>query len=112
MLKARFSAIFLAGCILFAGLPAFGWAETGHKITAYIAWQHMTPEARDRVIKVLLAGPEDSDIPTFFVGYGSRSQESRRREYFMVISTWPDIIRDKKLNTRFTKYANSNWHYA
>jgi hypothetical protein len=93
-------------------LPTFAWDETGHKITAYIAWQRMTPEAKDRVIKTLLAAPEDSDIGTFFVGYGSRTADARRREYFMTIATWPDIIRDKNFNTRFTKYANSNWHYT
>src|SRR5213595_4132549 len=112
MLKARFSAVLLVVFMLLGSLPAFAWDETGHKITAYIAWQRMTPEARDRVIKTLLSAPEDSDIGTFFVGYGSRTADARRREYFMTIATWPDIIRDKNFNTRFTKYANSNWHYA
>ncbi len=97
---------------LLASVPAFAWDETGHKITAYIAWQRMTPETRDRVIKTLLAAPEDSDIGAFFAGSGSRTADARRREYFMLIATWPDIIRDKSLNTRFTKYANSNWHYT
>jgi hypothetical protein len=111
MFKAK-CAFFLMAVLLTASLPTYAWDETGHKITAYIAWQRMTPEVRDRVIKILLAGPEDSDIPTFYAGYGSRTAESRKREYFMLIATWPDIIRDKNLNTRFTKYANSNWHYA
>ena len=112
MLKARISAIFLIVILLFLSVPAMAWDENGHKITAYIAWQRMTPEVRDRVIKTLLAAPEDSDLATFFAGYGSRSPDSRRREYFMTIATWPDIIRDKNFNTRYTKYHHGDWHYA
>ncbi|MEP7076200.1 MAG: S1/P1 nuclease [Acidobacteriota bacterium] len=88
------------------------WDEVGHKLTAYIAWQRMTPDVRARVIKILLTAPEDAQLATFYSGYGSRSEDTRNREFFMTIATWPDIIRDKKFNTRFTKYANSNWHYA
>ena len=111
MLKAKISLIFLIASLLVMSAPAFAWDETGHKITAYIAWQRMTPEVRERVIKTLLAAPEDSDIGTFFAGYGSRTIDSRRREYFMLMATWADIIRDKNFDVRFKKYANSNWHY-
>lgn len=111
MLKARLSAIFLVVSFLLISAPVYAWDETGHKITAYIAWQRMTPEARERVVKTLLAGPEDSDLATFFAGYGSRTLESRRREYFMLIATWADIVRDKNFATRSSKYHNSNWHY-
>jgi len=98
------------GCLL--ALPAFGWDETGHKITAYIAWQRMTPEVRERVIKVMLTAPEDAQLSTFFAGFGSRTEDTRRREFFMLAATWPDIIRDRNYNTRFTKYAHSDWHYS
>ncbi|CAN5630351.1 S1/P1 nuclease [soil metagenome] len=112
MLKtaARFALLFV---ILFSIVSnSFAWDETGHKITAYIAWQRMTPDVRDRVIKILLSAPEDSQIATFYAGFGSRTQDSRRREFFMTMATWPDIIRDKSFDTRFKKYANGNWHYA
>ena len=38
--------IFTLGLVL----PAHAWDEVGHKITAYIAWQEMTPATRDRVM--------------------------------------------------------------
>lgn len=91
---------------------ALAWDDTGHKVTAYIAWQRMTPEVRDRVIKILLSAPEDSQIATFYLPYGSRQPETKKREFFMLMASWPDIIRDKSFETRFKKYANSNWHYA
>ncbi|MEP6947421.1 MAG: S1/P1 nuclease [Acidobacteriota bacterium] len=93
-------------------VPAFAWDETGHKLTAYIAWQHMTPEVRERVVDILRSAPEDSQIGAFYMSNNSRTTESKRREFFMMIATWPDIIRDKSFETRYKKYANSNWHYA
>ena len=93
-------------------VPAFAWDETGHKITGYIAWQQMTPEVRDKVIKILLSAPEDSQIATFYFPYGTRTVDTRKREYFMLMATWADMIRDKAFDARFKKYHNANWHYA
>ncbi|MGH9819524.1 MAG: S1/P1 nuclease [Pyrinomonadaceae bacterium] len=106
--KVLVLTIFTLGLVF----PARAWDEVGHKITAYIAWQQMTPATRDRVIQILLAAPEDAQLSTFYASYGSRTLESRQREFFMLAATWPDIIRDKKFNNRYTKYAHSNWHYA
>ena len=99
---------------LSCGIQAFGWDETGHKITAYIAWQRMTPEVREKVIKILRNSPEDSQLAAFYMSYGSRTRESREREFFMIAATWPDIIKDNDFQTRFNKYAknNSDWHYV
>lgn len=92
-------------------IPAFAWDETGHKITAYIAWQRMTPDVRDKVFKILLAAPEDAQLSTFYMPYGSRTEDARRREFFMLAATWADIVKDKNFDTRFKKYNNANWHY-
>lgn len=91
---------------------AFAWDEVGHKITAYIAWQRMTPDVREKVIKILLSAPEDSQIGAFYASNGSRTLDTRKREFFMVMATWPDIIRDVKIPVRNKKYHNGNWHYA
>ena len=101
--------IALLGCFAFS---AFGWDETGHKITAYIAWQRMTPEVREKVLKILLSAPEDSQIGTFYLNYGSRSVDSRKREYFMLMATWPDIVRDKNFPVRAKNYDHGDWHYS
>lgn len=105
------TALIIAGFICLT-VPTFAWDETGHKITAYIAWQHMRPEARERVISILRAAPEDSDIATFFISYGSRDEESRKREFFMLLASWADIIRDKSFDTRYKKYHHGDWHYS
>lgn len=112
MKKATIYVLFLATLMLNAVISTFAWDEVGHKITAYIAWQQMTPAARDSVIKLLAAAPEDSQLATFYLPYGSRSEDSRKREFFMLAATWPDIIRDRNFDNRYKRYAHSNWHYT
>lgn len=102
----------IAATIFALTVPTFAWDATGHKITAYIAWQRMTPEVRERVITTLLAAPEDSTIGAFFTTYNSRSKEANQREFFMLMASWPDMIRDKNFPVRLKKYHNGNWHYA
>lgn len=98
--------------LLVTSVPAFGWDDVGHKISAYIAWQRMTPDVRERVHKILLAAPEDSQIATFYMAYGARTEETRKREFFMLMATWADIIRDRNFATRYKNYHHSNWHYS
>jgi hypothetical protein len=103
----------MAGIIVCSfSFSAYGWDETGHKITAYIAWQRMTPDVREKVIKILLAASEDSQIATFYLPYGSRSEAERKREFFMLMATWADIIRDRNFETRYKKYHHGTWHYS
>jgi len=112
MRRTCLNVLFLATLILIPVIQTFAWDDVGHKITAYIAWQQMTPEVRDRVIKILTSAPEDAQLSTFYAQYGSRSEEVRRREFFMIAATWADIIRDRNFDTRYKKYHHSNWHYT
>lgn len=109
--KTTVRALFFGAVLALSAIPALGWDETGHKITAYIAWQTMTPDVRERVIKILTEAPEDSDLSTFYLTYGSTTPEKRKREYFMLVATWADIVRDRKFDTRYKKYHKGNWHY-
>jgi hypothetical protein len=92
-------------------MPAFGWNETGHKLVAYIAWQKMTPAAREKVNTLFQAAPEDSDIAGYFA-FDSRSVAARQLEQFMIVATWADIIRDRKFPVRQAKYHHGTWHYS
>lgn len=102
--------LFLIVINLVVVFTASAWDDTGHKLTAYIAWEQMTPQARERAIKVLLAAPEDSDLSVFYL-QDSRSAVAKQRELFMIAATWADIVRDKKFANRFAKYHHGNWHY-
>jgi len=98
-------------CFGILSVPAFGWDDVGHKITGYIAWQRMTPQARENVIKILRAAPEDAQLATFYQSYGSEPEETRKRQFFMFVATWADVIRDRAFETRYKKYHKGNWHY-
>jgi hypothetical protein len=111
MLRKAVCILVFASFIGAFAVPAFGWHDTGHKITAYIAWQRMTPEVRDRVVKILLAAPEDAQLSTFYMSYGSQSEETRKRDFFIMASTWADLIKDKNFDVRYKKYNHNNWHY-
>ncbi len=100
---------FLLISFLFIG-SAFAWDDTGHKLVSYIAWQQMSPQAREQVVKLLLSAPEDSDLSVFYL-QDSRSATAKQRELFMIASTWADIVRDKKFKNRYAKYHHGTWHY-
>jgi osmotically-inducible protein OsmY len=91
---------------------ALAWDEIGHKLTAYIAWERMNPEVREKVVKILLAAPEDSDLSVRYDAYNSRSDSVKRRELFMYAAIWSDVIRNRDFEVRFRKYNQSDWHYA
>lgn len=103
-----FTLILMAG----AALPALAWDDVGHRITAYIAWQRMSPAARENVIRILRAAPEDSNLAAFYMSYGPEPEATRKREYFELSAVWPDIVRDRDFETRYKKYNKGNWHYA
>lgn len=101
----------LLSLVIFAfSAPAFGWNDVGHKLTAYIAWQRMSPAARENIIKIMLKAPEESQLAAFYP-QDSRSTAAREREFFMIAATWADIVRDRDFPMRY-KFHHGNWHYA
>ena len=111
MLKRTVNIFLSSAILLVVSTSANAWDDTGHKISAYIAWQRMTPVVRERVIKILIEAPEDSQIGTFYMLYGSQNLEIRKRDFFMLMATWADIIRDRNFDNRYKKYHKGNWHY-
>src|SRR5689334_16604522 len=103
-----------AAALILLGLAgsAAAWDDTGHRITAYVAWQRMTPQAREAVIKILRSAPEDSDLAAYYMSAGAEPEDMRKREYFELVATWADIVRDRAFDTRYKKYHHSNWHYT
>ena len=96
------------------------WDDLGHRITAYIAWERLAPAARVNIIRILRLAPEDSDLATYYFGYGPEPQSVRDREYFELVATWADIVRNfgmspeqrKVFDDRYKKYHKGNWHYS
>lgn len=110
-MREIFVKILLIFVITVASLASVSaWDDTGHKLVAYIAWEQMSPQAREKAIKILLSAPEDSDLSVFYL-QDSRSAAAKQRELFMIAATWSDIVRDKNFKNRYAKYHHGNWHY-
>lgn len=72
--------------------PALAWWETGHMITAWIAYQELRPAVRqeaDRLIQLM----------TF-------ADDHPAKRHFVPVSVWMDDIKARGLRTF------DNWHYA
>jgi osmotically-inducible protein OsmY len=120
-MKNPFIKFLLLSILLFTfAFPAFAWDDSGHKLVAYIAWQQMSPEAREKAINILLNAPEDAQLNALyptppdedFTTYpiGARSKAAKQRDYFMIVAYWADIVRNRKYEKRY-KYHHGTWHY-
>jgi hypothetical protein len=108
---SKIKCLFLLIACFVLTVPTLAWDDTGHKLTGYIAWQQMTPAARERAVKILRSAPEDAHLSVFFA-QDSRSEATRQRELFMIATTWADIVRDREFKNRYAKYHKGDWHYA
>ncbi|HXG82721.1 MAG TPA: S1/P1 nuclease [Pyrinomonadaceae bacterium] len=111
MQKLYLRSLLLVVLSLMGASSVLAWDDTGHKVSAYIAWRQMTLEVRAKAVKLLLAAPEDSHLSVYYPA-GSRSAAAKELELFMIASTWADIIRDRDFKIRFEKYNQGPWHYA
>lgn len=111
MQKLFLSSFFVVTVMFSNTINVSAWHDEGHKITGYIAWQRMTPQTRAAVIKILRAAPEDSQIAAFYPVYGIEGEDLRSMEFFMVVPTWADMVRERAFPVRNKKYHHSNWHY-
>jgi hypothetical protein len=84
------------------------WNVTGHSVIAAIAWNHLTPIARAKVVALLRSGPPEAHFgdlePT------SGTPDERARQLFVVASTWSDVIRNRAIAQH--AYDRPAWHYA
>lgn len=103
--------LFISIFVLFSGSIS-AWDDTGHKVSAFIAWQQMSPDVREKVIDILLKAPEDSHLSVYYSAYESRSDTVKKLDLFMIAATWGDIVRDRKFKVRYENYHKGDWHYA
>src|SRR5262245_57823312 len=75
--------------------PAGAWNKPGHRVVAWIAYQNLTPMARDRVNSVLMKHPDydswtemvDDDAP-------NHPDPELPQDIFMIAATFPDLIKE------------------
>ena len=119
-MKKLIGYLFLITMVVVCSGKTFAWDDSGHKLVAYIAWEQMSPQVREKVINILMNAPEDSQIMAFYptpvdadfstYPIGARSKEAKQRDFFMVMAYWCDVVRERKYEKRY-KYHHGNWHY-
>ena len=82
------STFFAACALLAAANPANAWGDLGHKVTALIAYRHLTPVAKIKVDAMLAGDADTLTAPDF----ASRA-------------TWADKYRNSHRGT-------AAWHYV
>lgn len=107
-MKLRALMPLIAAAGLLWSTPAHAWDELGHRVVARIAWDHMTPAARQNAIRLLQAAPPNSGIAELMPATGTL--EERQREWFVWAAVWADMIRDRE--HAGARYAHADWHYV
>lgn len=100
------SFLFLFSLVL-NPINSVSWNDTGHRITAAIAWDYLTPTAKKNIISILKQAPKDSDILEMY----NKNEEMAEKYFFMNVAYWPDVVRDRDKANRYQKYHKGNWHY-
>ena len=110
-MKKRLPALLTLSLIVLLPQSALAWNGVGHEVVARIAWENMTPTARRNVVALLQAAPDDACLLDLFPG-GTRPLDERQREFFMLASTWPDVVRPGRNDTRpCTRFHERDWHF-
>lgn len=115
-----FFALSVTLFLLITSQKTVAWDDSGHKLVAYIAWEQMSPQVREKVVNILMNAPEDSQIMAFYptpvdadfstYPIGARSKAAKQRDFFMVMAYWADVVRERKYPNR-NKFHHSTWHY-
>lgn len=110
-MKKLISILILATSML---LPqtALAWNSTGHELVASIAWDNLSEPARGKIVSLLLQAPKGACLRELFTTNGP-DEDARKREFFILAATWPDIVRPKKNDTRpCTSFHRREWHFV
>lgn len=93
-----------ASATLLLTCHAAAWWDGGHKVIAYIAYDHLEPDERAWVMSLLEANPTHRELFLERIAAEFSSppdEETRRRWYFGQASVWADQVR------YFSGYSNA-----
>jgi len=67
--------------------PALAWNAAGHRLTAFIAWQQLSPPAQAAIGQILASHPD-------YERWVEKAHSPNGVDVFAEASTWPDDIRN------------------
>ena len=93
--------------------PAHAWHETGHKLTAEIAFNLLSPKQQQHVAAVLRAHPrfKEDFANAMPEAIASGSETEKALWIFKHASIWSDLVPDINEAVR-TRYHRGTWHYV
>jgi hypothetical protein len=114
------SSIFASIVWLLFSQPAFAWSDFGHMAVAWVCYQHLTPQVKQRANDLLKLNPLYAEWSQ------QASPDDKDEQIFLLAATWPDIIklRPEYFNDAVGSptsrdnigYADKNmhkyWHFA
>src|ERR1041385_9042187 len=98
----------------FLALPQsnYGWNDTGHMMVARIAWDNLSPAARQQMVALVMQAPANSCLRELFP-QDNRPLAERERQFFIAAATWPDVIRPRDNDTRPCRLLHHReWHFV
>jgi len=93
--------------ILCAG-TASAWGTVGHHVIALIAWDSMTEATRLKAVALMQQAPPEAGLTSLFPK-GDGPLAERQRDFFSIVATWPDMIRNPNPASRHA-FSRPTWH--
>lgn len=92
--------------------PALAWDATSHRLSAYVAWEAMTPEERNSLIKILENHPryKEDFLDAMPVNVMVGDKDTQARWLLGQASIWPDLARSLDEEGKI-RYDRPNWHW-
>ncbi|MCP5330610.1 MAG: S1/P1 nuclease [Pseudomonadales bacterium] len=93
-------------------LPALAWDATSHRLSAYVAWEALTPAHRNRLLKILEKHPryEQDFLDQMPVNVMVADSDTQGRWLLGQAAVWPDLARGLETEERI-RYNRPDWHW-
>ena len=104
--------LLITACLALVCSHAWGWDATGHRLSAYIAWDLMPQETREKVIKLIQAHPryQEDFADAMPVSVLVANESGKARWLFGQAAVWPDLIRSIETPEE-REFGRPNWHW-
>lgn len=104
--------LFLGLLLAFTANPVLGWDSTGHRLTAYIAFEEMDAGQRDYWLTLLAAHPRFDEDFLQQMPEAVRNTEAAEQNRWLLgqAAYWPDIARGLPYQDAL-RFNRPNWHW-
>jgi len=100
------TALLAGGMLAMSSRPAAAWNSFGHMTVGDIAYEHMTPEAKERAMQLIELNPSYDKWKS--LAGDNASDDETNRKIFSMATTWADDIKgDKSYHADGTHVGNT-----